>query len=82
LKEKIDPCSREQIKKKSSSANNSFFSSIAEQRCILVKNEMKCKVGKEPEGGSKKRKEVGNESPLDSMFVDRNGQEVWIECVY
>ncbi len=29
---------------------------------------MKRKVGKEPEGGSKKRKEVGNESPLSSMF--------------
>jgi hypothetical protein len=29
---------------------------------------MKHKVGKEPEGGSKKPKEVGNESPLASMF--------------
>jgi hypothetical protein len=29
---------------------------------------MKRKVGKEPEGGSKKRKEVGNESPLACMF--------------
>ena len=47
-----------------------------------MKDEMKCKVGKEPEGDSKKRREVGNESPLDSMFMDRNGQEVWIECGY
>jgi hypothetical protein len=31
---------------------------------MQVKTEMKRKVGKEPEGGSKKRKEVGNESPL------------------
>ncbi len=30
---------------------------------------MKRKVGKEPEGGSKKRKEVGNESPLVCMFL-------------
>ena len=29
---------------------------------------MKYKVGKEPEGGSKNRKEVENESPLASMF--------------
>ncbi len=29
---------------------------------------MKRKVGKEPEGGSKKRKELGNASPLVSMF--------------
>ena len=35
---------------------------------MQVKTEMKRKVGKEPEGGSKKRKEVGNESPLSSMF--------------
>ena len=33
-----------------------------------VKTEMKRKLGREPEGGSKKRKEVGNESPLLSMF--------------
>ena len=32
-----------------------------------LKTEMKQKVGKEPEGGSKKRKEVGNESPLASI---------------
>ena len=35
---------------------------------MQVKTEMKRKVGKEPEGRSKKRKEVGNESPLASMF--------------
>ncbi len=29
---------------------------------------MKRRVGKEPEGGSKKREEVGNESPLACMF--------------
>ena len=33
-----------------------------------VKTEMKSKVGKETVGGSKKRKGVGNESPLTSMF--------------
>ena len=38
-----------------------------EQRCMHLKTEMKRKVGKEPEGGSKKRKEVGNESPLASI---------------
>jgi hypothetical protein len=32
------------------------------------KTEMKRKVGKEREGGSKKRKSVGNESPLASTF--------------
>jgi hypothetical protein len=32
------------------------------------KTEMKRKVGKEPEGGSKKRRTVGNESPLASTF--------------
>ncbi len=36
-----------------------------------MKTEMKRKVAKEPEGGSKKRKGVGNESPLDSMFQKR-----------
>ena len=30
---------------------------------------MKRKVGKEPEGGSKKRKEVGNDKSLASMFA-------------
>ncbi len=35
---------------------------------MQVKTEMKRKVGKESEGGSKKPKEVGNESPLASMF--------------
>jgi hypothetical protein len=30
--------------------------------------EMNRKVGKDLEGGSKKRKEVGNEPPLASMF--------------
>jgi hypothetical protein len=30
--------------------------------------EMEHKVGKELEGGSKKRKEVGNEPPLASLF--------------
>ena len=30
---------------------------------------MKRKVGKEPEGGSKKRKEVGNYNSLASMFA-------------
>jgi hypothetical protein len=39
-----------------------------EQRCMQVKTEMKRKVGKDPEGGSKKRKEVGNGSSLVSMF--------------
>ena len=33
-----------------------------------VKTEMKCKVGKEAEGGSEKRKEVVNESTLAPMF--------------
>jgi hypothetical protein len=32
------------------------------------KTEMRHKVGKDPEGGSKERKEVGNESPLSCMF--------------
>ena len=32
---------------------------------------MKRKVGKQPEGGSKKRNELGNESPLDSMFQNQ-----------
>jgi hypothetical protein len=40
----------------------------SEQRCMQVKTEMKRKVRKESGGGSKKRKEVGNESPLSSMF--------------
>ncbi len=35
---------------------------------MQVKTEMKRKVGKEPEGGRKKPKEVGNESTLASMF--------------
>jgi hypothetical protein len=35
---------------------------------MQVKTAMKRKVGKEPEGGSNKRKEVENESPLASMF--------------
>jgi hypothetical protein len=35
---------------------------------MQVKTAMKRKVGKEPAGGSKKRKEVGNELPLASMF--------------
>jgi len=35
---------------------------------MQVKTEMKRKVGKGPEGGNKKPKEVGNESPLVSMF--------------
>ena len=35
---------------------------------MQVKTEMNHKVGKESEEGSKKRKEVENESPLDSMF--------------
>ena len=30
---------------------------------------MQRKVGKEPEGGSKKRKEVGNDNSLASIFV-------------
>ena len=38
---------------------------------MLVKTEMKRKVGKEPEGGSKKPKEVENESPLASMFQNQ-----------
>ena len=32
---------------------------------------MKHKVGKEPYGGRKKRKEVGNDNPLASMFGKR-----------
>ena len=40
-------------------------------QCMQVKTEMKRKVGKESEGGSKKRNEVGNESPLTSMFQKR-----------
>ena len=35
---------------------------------IQVKTEMKHKAGEGPEGWSKKRKEVGNESPLTSMI--------------
>ena len=35
---------------------------------MQVKTQMKRKVGKDPEGGIKKRKEVGNESPLSSKF--------------
>jgi len=35
---------------------------------MQVKTEMKSKVGNDPEGGSKKRKEVANESPLALMF--------------
>ena len=34
---------------------------------------MKHKIGKEPEGVSKKRKEVGNDNPLASMFAKRKG---------
>ena len=34
---------------------------------------MKHKLGKEPEGVSKKRKEVGNDNPLASMFAKRKG---------
>ena len=30
---------------------------------------MKRRVGKEPEGGSKKRKQVGNDNSLASMFA-------------
>ena len=38
---------------------------------------MQRKVEKEPEGGSKNRKEVGNESPLVSMFQkQQSGAEV------
>ena len=33
-----------------------------------MKTEMKHKVEKDPEEGSKKRKKVGNESPLASIF--------------
>ena len=39
-----------------------------EKRCVEVKTEMKHQGGKDPEGGIKKRKEVGNESPLSSIF--------------
>ena len=42
-----------------------------EQRCMQVKTQMKCKVGKDPEGGNKKRKEVGNESSLTSKFQNQ-----------
>ena len=38
---------------------------------MQFKIEMTRKVGKEPEGGSKKPKELGNESPLASMFQKR-----------
>jgi hypothetical protein len=34
---------------------------------MQVKNEMKHKVGKDPEGGSKKLKKVGNESPFEKQ---------------
>ncbi len=34
-----------------------------------MKTEMKRKVGKDPGGGSKKRKEVGNDNSLASMFA-------------
>jgi hypothetical protein len=36
---------------------------------MQVNTEMKRKVRKEPEGGSKKRKEVGNDNSLSSMFA-------------
>ena len=36
---------------------------------IQVTTEMKRRVGKEPEGGSKKRKQVGNDNSLASMFA-------------
>ena len=35
---------------------------------MQVKTEMTRKVGNQPEEGSKKSKEVGNESPLACMF--------------
>jgi hypothetical protein len=35
---------------------------------MQVKTAIKRKVRKEPAGGSKKRKQLGNESPLASMF--------------
>ena len=38
---------------------------------MQVKTQMKCKVGKDPEGGNKKRKEVGNESSLTSKFQNQ-----------
>ena len=42
-----------------------FFEQKLEiERCMQVKTEMKRKVRKEPVGGSKKRREVGNASPL------------------
>jgi hypothetical protein len=39
-----------------------------EMICTQVKTEMKRKVGEDPGGGREKRKELGNESPLASMF--------------
>jgi hypothetical protein len=43
--------------------------------------EMPRRVEKEPEGGSKNRKEVGNESPLGSIFqkqVEVPGRERYV----
>ena len=45
--------------------------------------EMKLKVGKDPGGGSKNRKEVGNESPWTSMFQKQQiANESNRMCVY
>ena len=37
---------------------------------------MTCKVGQEPEGGSEKRKEVGNDNSLVSMFAKQQAVSV------
>ncbi len=41
---------------------------IEQQRRVQIKVEMKRKVGKESEEGSKKREELGNEAHLSSLF--------------
>ena len=48
----------------SGSKKNEHKLESATERCKEVKTEMKRKVGKEPEGGGQKSKEVGNESHL------------------
>ena len=61
-----------QRKEKKESKNRALLASLgtsSRKRCIQVKTEMKHKVGKEPGGGNKKRKEVGNESPLQLGLV-------------
>ena len=55
----------------------------ADITCMQVMTEMKLKVGKDPGGGSKNRKEVGNESPWTSMFQKQQiANESNRMCVY